>query len=109
LAKYARLSYIGSENAARPQAIARNDMTDEDRVAALEARVEALNDTLASVLSTLVLHGVLTKPAVEQILAQVKTSAAPAGAEQVDALKQSYPAAMREAMGPPPDDDDHGH
>ena len=81
----------------------------EDRIAALEARVGALNETLASVLSTLVLHGVLTKPAVEQILAQVKTGAEGAGASQVDDLQQSYPAAIREAMGPPPDDDDHGH
>lgn len=81
----------------------------DDRVAALEARIDALNETLATVLSTLVLHGVLTKPAVEQILSQAKTSAAPAGATQLDALKQSYPAAIREAMGPPPDDDDHGH
>ena len=80
-----------------------------DRVAALEARVDALNETLASVLSTLVLHGVLTKPAVEQILAQTKNAAPAAGAAQVDALQQSYPAAMREAMGPPPDEDDHGH
>lgn len=82
----------------------------EDRIAALEARVGALNETLASVLSTLVLHGVLTKPAVEQILSQVKSGAEGAGASQVDALQQSYPAAIREAMGPPPDeDDDHGH
>ena len=81
----------------------------EDRIAALESRVAALNETLASVLSTLVLHGVLTKPAVEQILAQAKSAAQPAGAAQLDALQQSYPAAMREAMGPPPDEDDHGH
>ncbi len=84
--------------------------TSEDRIAALEARFDALNETLGTVLSTLVLHGVLTKPAVEQILKQAKTNAAPAGAAQVDALQQSYPAAMREAMGPAPDeDDDHGH
>ena len=82
----------------------------EDRIAALEARVEALNGTLASVLSMLVLHGVLTKPAVEQILAQVKASTpAPAAAAQVDTLQESYPAAMREAMGPPPDEHDHDH
>jgi hypothetical protein len=81
----------------------------EDRIAALEARVGALNETLASVLSTLVLYGVLTKPAVEQILAQVKTDAQGAGASQVADLQQSYPAAIREAMGPPPDEDDHAH
>ncbi|MBX9757410.1 MAG: hypothetical protein K2Y29_01450 [Beijerinckiaceae bacterium] len=84
--------------------------TSQDRIAALEARVEALNGTLANVLSTLVIHGVLTKPAVDQILAQARAAApAPAAASQVDALQQGYPAAMREAMGPPPDEDDHGH
>lgn len=82
----------------------------DDKIVALEARVDALNNTLATVLSTLVLHGVLTKPAVEQILKQAKANAAPAGAAQVDNLQQGYPAAMREAMGPAPDeDDDHGH
>ncbi len=82
----------------------------EDKIAALEARVEALNGTLASVLSTLVLHGVLTKPAIDQILAQAKTGADAAGASQVEALQKEYPAAIRDAMGPPPDeDDDHGH
>jgi hypothetical protein len=82
----------------------------QDRIAALEARVETLNGTLASVLSTLVLHGVLTKPAVDQILAQARAAApAPAAASQVEALQQGYPAAMREAMGPPPDEDDHDH
>jgi hypothetical protein len=82
----------------------------EDRIVELEGRVDALNETLATVLSTLVLYGVLTKPTVEQILKQSKANAAPAGATQVDALQQSYPAAMRQAMGPAPDeDDDHGH
>lgn len=82
----------------------------QDRIVALEARIEALNATLASVLSTLVLHGILTKPAVEQILSQAKSNADAVGASQVEALQEGYPAAIREAMGPPPDDDDdHGH
>ncbi len=52
----------------------------------------------------------LTRPAVDQILAQAKTAApAAAAASQVEALQQGYPAAMREAMGPPPDEDDHDH
>lgn len=84
-------------------------MTSQDRIATLEARVEALNATLANVLSTLVLHGILTRPAVEQILAQAKQGADEAGASQVAALQEGYPAAMREAMGPPPDEDDHDH
>lgn len=84
-------------------------MDQDRRIAELEARVEALNATFANVLSTLVLHGVLTKPTVEQILAEARRAAPPAGAAEVDALKSGYPAAMREAMGPPPDEDDHAH
>jgi hypothetical protein len=81
----------------------------EDRIAALEARLDALNGTLANVLSNLVLYGVLTKPAVEQILNEAKKAAPAGGASQVDALREGVPAAMREAMGPPPDEDDHAH
>jgi phage-related protein len=85
-------------------------MSVEHKIAELEARIEAINATFANVLSTLVLHGVLTKPTVEQILAEARRVAAgPAAASQVDALKESYPAAIREAMGPAPDDDDHDH
>jgi len=83
--------------------------TSEDRIAALEARLDALNGTLANVLSNLVLYGVLTKPAVEQILNEAKKAAPAGGAAQVDALREGVPAAMREAMGPPPDEDDHAH
>jgi len=81
----------------------------EDRIAALEARLDALNGTLANVLSNLVLYGVLTKPAVEQILNEAKKAAPAGGAGQVDALREGVPPAMREAMGPPPDEDDHAH
>jgi outer membrane murein-binding lipoprotein Lpp len=85
-------------------------MSVEHKIAELEARIEAINATFANVLSTLVLHGVLTKPTVEQILAEARLMASgPAAASQVDALKESYPAAIREAMGPAPDDDDHDH
>ena len=82
----------------------------DEKIAELEARIEAINATFANVLSALVLQGVLTKPTVEQILAEARRMAAgPAGASQVDALKEGYPAAIREAMGPPPDEDDHDH
>ena len=85
-------------------------MSVEQKIADLEARIEAINATFANVLSALVLQGVLTRPTVEHILAEARRmSAAPAGASQVEALKESYPAAIREAMGPPPDEDDHDH
>jgi hypothetical protein len=82
----------------------------DEKIAELEARIDAINATFANVLSALVLHGVLTKPTVEQILAEARLMASgPAAASQVDALKEGYPAAIREAMGPAPDDDDHAH
>ncbi len=81
----------------------------QEKIAQLEARVEALNATLANVLSTLVLHGLLTKATVDKLLADVAALSPQAGGQQVDALKSAYPLAMREAMGPPPDEDDHTH
>jgi hypothetical protein len=60
-----------------------------------------------------VLHGVLTRPTVDHILREAAAHASTHGAAhavaQVDALKAAVPAAMREAMGPPPDEDDHAH
>jgi outer membrane murein-binding lipoprotein Lpp len=81
----------------------------QQKIAQLEARVEALNATIANVLSTLVLHGLLTKATVDKLLADVAALSPQAGGQQVDALKSAYPLAMREAMGPPPDEDDHAH
>jgi hypothetical protein len=85
-------------------------MTPDDRIVHLEARLEALNATLANVLSTFVLHGLLTKASVDQLLAEAAAHApGPVGASQVEALKAAYPAAIREAMGPEPDEGDHDH
>jgi hypothetical protein len=56
-----------------------------------------------------VLHGLLTKATVEKLLADVAALSPQAGGQQVDALKAAIPLAMREAMGPPPDEDDHAH
>jgi hypothetical protein len=84
-------------------------MESAERIAQLEARVAALNATIANVLSTLVLHGLLTKPTVDQLLREAAAQASAPGAAEVEALKSAVPAAMREAMGPPPDEDDHAH
>jgi hypothetical protein len=51
----------------------------------------------------------LTKATVDKLLADVAALSPQAGGQQVDALKSAYPLAMREAMGPPPDEDDHAH
>jgi len=84
-------------------------MDPAERIAQLEARVEALDATIANVLSTLVLHGLLTKPTVDHLLRETASQASARAAAAVVALKSAVPAAMREAMGPPPDEDDHAH
>ncbi|HEY8580532.1 MAG TPA: hypothetical protein VIL72_11635 [Beijerinckiaceae bacterium] len=85
-------------------------MADDGKIAALEARVEGLHATLTELLSTLVLHGLLTKPAVDKLLSEAGAHAKGAGAgAEVDTLKTDYPAAIREAMGPPGDEHDHDH
>lgn len=82
----------------------------DEKIQALEARVEGLNATLANLLSTLVLHGLLTKAAVDKLLAEASAHAhGPGGAQEVAALQSGYPAAIREAMGPPGDEHDHDH
>jgi hypothetical protein len=78
------------------------------RVAALEHKVEALSGTLKTVLTTLVIRGILTKEAVAQILAETKTTVGQGHAE-IDQIKQDLPNYMRAAMGPPPDPDEHDH
>jgi hypothetical protein len=82
------------------------------RIAALEERVEALSGTVKSVLTTLMLRGILTKETVAEVLNDTK-AAIPAGHAQAEAelehIKQDLPQYMRKAMGPEPDEDDHDH
>lgn len=82
------------------------------RIAALEERVEALSSTIKTVLTTLMLRGLLTKEAVAQVLAETKTAIGPGHAQaeaELDHIKEDLPKYMREAMGPEPDEDDHDH
>ena len=85
--------------------------TDAERIAHLEARVEALSATIKTVLSTLVLRGTLTKPAVDVILREAESlvPAAPAALAEIETVRHDLPGVMRAAMGPDSDPDDHGH
>jgi hypothetical protein len=87
-------------------------MSESDRLSELEARVEALSATLKTVMTTLVLRGVFTKPQVDEILREagelVGQKAAAMG--EMESVRADMPKIIRSAMGPHvDDDDDHGH
>lgn len=91
-------------------------MSDDDsaRLRRLEARIDALSTTVKTVLTTLVIRGVLTQAAVKQILDEAEHAMAEAekqagGAAELAGIEQDLPAFRRAAMGPPPDPDDHDH
>ncbi len=82
------------------------------RIAALEARVDALSGTIKTVLTTLMLRGLLTKATVDQVLAETNAALGHGHAEgsaELDQIKNDLPTYMRAAMGPVPDEDDHDH
>ena len=82
-----------------------------DRYGHLEARVEALSTTLKTVLTTLVMRGILTRADVAAILRDseaVLAEKTPKGLEEMAAVREDLPKYLRTAMGPPPDDDEHG-
>lgn len=85
-------------------------MTQEaEKIAALEARVEALSVAFKTVLSAFVIRGLLTKASVEQILRDAEEAVShPHGAQELGNVRAELPQYMRHAMGPVPDDD-HGH
>lgn len=98
-------------------------MSDAESIAKLEARVAALGATVRSVLTTLMLRGLLTKAEIAPLLAEAEASlSASIGADgakaghamaaaktELGAIHADLPACLREAMGPAPDDDDHDH
>jgi hypothetical protein len=91
-----------------------DDTEQGKRIAALEARVAALSATLKSVLTTLMLRGLLNRAEIAPLLAEAEAMIAaagssPAATDELAGIEKDLPAYMREAMGPPPDDDDHDH
>lgn len=91
----------------------RTGMADDGtaRIAALEERVEALSGTIKSVLTTLMLRGILTKETVAEVLKETKAAIPPGHAQaeaELEHIKEDLPQYMRNAMGEP-EEDDHGH
>ena len=82
----------------------------DDRIAHLEARLDAMSSTIKSVLTTLVLRGLLTKPAVEQILKESEEAlaASPSAKREIESVREDLPNYLINAIGPVDDDDEHG-
>lgn len=86
---------------------------DSERLRRLEARIDALSATLKTVLTTLVLRGLLNEASVKQILDEAEQTLAEAekqagGGAELRGIEQDLPAYRRAAIGPPPgpDEDD---
>ena len=60
---------------------------------------------------TLVLRGVLTKPAVDAIVreAEAMVESDKDAVNEVESVRTDIPKFIRAAMGPEPDEDDHDH
>ena len=84
---------------------------ESDRFERLEARLNAMSTLVKTVITTLLLRGLLTKAAVDQILkeAAIALGDSPAGEAELQSVRADLPAHLRAAMGPAPDEDDHDH
>jgi hypothetical protein len=76
----------------------------------LEARVEAMSTMIKTVLTTMVMRGILTRADVQAILhdSEQALAATPQAVGEVAAVREELPHYLRTAMGPPSDDDEHG-
>jgi hypothetical protein len=86
--------------------------SEAEHVKALEARVNALSSTLKSVLTTLVLRGILNRADVATLLHETEASLSeghPAGMAELRSIGEEMPSYLRAAVGPPPDPDDDDH
>jgi hypothetical protein len=82
--------------------------------AELEARVAAMSALVKSLLTTLMLRGLLTRAEIAPLIADAEAlmgtgAGAVTARSELRAIEADLPNYMREAMGPPPDDDDHDH
>lgn len=84
----------------------------EPTLADLEARLAAMSALVKSVLTTLMLRGLLTRAEIAPLLADAEAlmqSSSPAARAELQSIQRDLPGYLREAMGPEPDDDDHDH
>lgn len=78
----------------------------------LEARVAAMSSLVKSLLTTLMLRGLLTRAEIAPLIADAEALIGSAGVTakaELQAIEADLPSYLREAMGPPPDEGDHDH
>ena len=85
----------------------------EPTLAVLEARIAAQSALVKSLLTTLMLRGLLTRAEIAPLIADaealIAASTGPVAKAELRAIHDDLPAYLREAMGPAPDPDDHDH
>lgn len=87
---------------------------DAERWQAVEARVDALSSAVKSILTTLVLRGLLNKADLGVLLKETEVlmrqeNRHPAALAELRGIEQEMPTYLRAAVGPPPDPDDDDH
>jgi hypothetical protein len=81
-------------------------------LAELEGRLAAQSALIKSVLTTLMLRGLLTRAEIAPLIAEAEalmTASGAAAKAELGSIERDLPTYLREAMGPAPDEDDHDH
>jgi hypothetical protein len=88
------------------------DQASPQTIADMEARVSAMSALVKSLLTTLMLRGLLNRAEIAPLIADAEALMATGGAAgkaELDSVRADLPVYLREAMGPAPDPDDHDH
>lgn len=89
-----------------------DDRSSPQSIADMEARVAAMSALVKSLLTTLMLRGLLNRAEIAPLIADAEALMATggvAGKAELNSIREDLPAYLREAMGPAPDPDDHDH
>ena len=81
-------------------------------IADMEARVAAMSALVKSLVTTLMLRGLLNRAEIAPLIADAEALMATGGAAgkaELKSLRADLPTYLRAAMGPEPDQDDHDH
>lgn len=88
------------------------DPVSPQAIADMEARVAAMSALVKSLLTTLMLRGLLNRAEIAPLIADAEALMATggtAGHAELNSIRADLPAYLRAAMGPAPDPDDHDH